>query len=246
MCSCALAEATSDNEAAMATVIMRFMRSEYADRRETNQPLMTLTLADVTWEAHRGRWLSRERPPCRLGERPAGHRAGSNACPNDRPDTMTRFVPLAAVYLSGCLAIPAASAAPRQQTTSAGPVPRSAVVTATTEAITIDGVLDEPIWSSAPKIGDLIQRQPAPGRPPTERTDVTLLYDRRQPLRRRRLLRLRAAAGHRHADGARRQPGLRRSHRDPARHLSRPAQRVLLRDESIRAPSWTAWSRADS
>ena len=59
-----------------------------------------------------------------------------------------------------------------------GPVLRSAVVTATTEGITIDGVLDEPIWSSAPTIGDLIQRQPAPGRPPTERTDVTLLYDR--------------------------------------------------------------------
>ena len=51
-------------------------------------------------------------------------------------------------------------------------------MTAMTETITIDGVLDEPIWSAAPKIGDLIQRQPAPGRPPTERTDVTLLYDR--------------------------------------------------------------------
>ncbi len=91
---------------------------------------------------------------------------------------MTRFVPLAAAYLSGCLAIPAASAAPRQQTTSAGRVLRSAAVTTTTDAITIDGVLDEPIWSSAPKIGDLIQRQPAPGRSPTERTDVTLLSDR--------------------------------------------------------------------
>jgi len=51
-------------------------------------------------------------------------------------------------------------------------------VTAVTEAITIDGVLDEPIWSLTPKIGDLIQRQPAPGRPPTEHTDVTLLVDR--------------------------------------------------------------------
>ena len=90
---------------------------------------------------------------------------------------MKRFVPLAAACLSGCLAIPAASAAPRQQTTSLEPVPRSAVVTSMTETITIDGVLNEPIWSSAPKIGDLIQRQPAPGRSPTERTDVTLLYD---------------------------------------------------------------------
>jgi hypothetical protein len=90
---------------------------------------------------------------------------------------MKRFVPLAAACFSGCLAIPAASAAPRQQTTPPELVPRSAVVTSITEAITIDGVLDEPIWSSAPKIGALIQRQPAPGRPPTEATDVTLLYD---------------------------------------------------------------------
>jgi hypothetical protein len=51
------------------------------------------------------------------------------------------------------------------------------VVTATTETITLDGVLDEPIWSSAPKIGDLIQRQPVPGENPTEETEVTLLYD---------------------------------------------------------------------
>ena len=51
-------------------------------------------------------------------------------------------------------------------------------MTSTTEAITIDGVLDEPIWSAAPTIGDLMQRQPRQGRPPTERTDVTLLYDR--------------------------------------------------------------------
>jgi hypothetical protein len=61
--------------------------------------------------------------------------------------------------------------------TSAAQAPRSAVVTAITEPITLDGVMDEPIWSAAPKIGDLIQRQPSPGRPPTERTDVTLLND---------------------------------------------------------------------
>ena len=91
---------------------------------------------------------------------------------------MTRFVPLAAAYLFGCVAIPVASAATRQQTMPAERVPRSAVVTAAPEAITVDGVLDEPIWSAAAKIGDLIQRQPEPGRPPTERTDVTLLYDR--------------------------------------------------------------------
>jgi hypothetical protein len=91
---------------------------------------------------------------------------------------MKRFVPLAAASLCGCLAIPAAGAAAPQQSTAAEPLPRSAAATAITEPITVDGVLDEPIWSSAAKIGDLIQRQPAPGRPPTERTDVTVLSDR--------------------------------------------------------------------
>jgi hypothetical protein len=55
--------------------------------------------------------------------------------------------------------------------------PRLADVTTTTAPITIDGVLNEPIWGSAPKIGDLVQRQPEPGLPPTERTEVTLLRD---------------------------------------------------------------------
>jgi hypothetical protein len=56
---------------------------------------------------------------------------------------------------------------------------RTTVVTRTEEPVSIDGVLDEPIWRAAPKLGDLIQRQPRPGQPPTEKTDVTLLYDER-------------------------------------------------------------------
>ena len=86
-------------------------------------------------------------------------------------------VALTEVFLWGCLVAPAAHAATPQETASTETLTRSAVVTATTEAITIDGVLDEPVWSSAPEIGDLIQRQPVPGETPTERTDVTLLYD---------------------------------------------------------------------
>jgi hypothetical protein len=54
---------------------------------------------------------------------------------------------------------------------------RSADVTTTAGAIEIDGVLNEASWSSAPKIGELVQRQPDTGRAPTERTDVTLLRD---------------------------------------------------------------------
>ena len=54
---------------------------------------------------------------------------------------------------------------------------RSAAVTSTSGPISIDGSLSEAAWASAPKIGDLIQRQPDTGQPPTERTEVTLLRD---------------------------------------------------------------------
>jgi hypothetical protein len=54
---------------------------------------------------------------------------------------------------------------------------RSAGVTPTTADITIDGRLSEPVWGSAPTIGDLVQRQPDTGEAPTERTEVTLLRD---------------------------------------------------------------------
>jgi hypothetical protein len=71
-----------------------------------------------------------------------------------------------------------ASAAPSPQAGPSDPGIRSAVVTQATTAIAIDGVLDESAWHTAPKIGDLVQRQPNPGQAPTERTEVTLLHDR--------------------------------------------------------------------
>ena len=43
--------------------------------------------------------------------------------------------------------------------------------------IVIDGVLDESAWQTSPKIGELTQRIPQSGARPTERTEVTLLYD---------------------------------------------------------------------
>ena len=53
-----------------------------------------------------------------------------------------------------------------------------AAVTSIDTPITVDGVLDEPAWTNAPAIGDLVQRQPLPGLAPTERTRVTLLRDK--------------------------------------------------------------------
>ena len=87
-----------------------------------------------------------------------------------------RAVVPAMVAVCGGLSVAPAGVSTLQQLTSE-PATRSAVVTAIASEITVDGVLDEPVWSSAPTIGDLIQRDPQTGEPPTERTDVTLLHD---------------------------------------------------------------------
>ncbi len=79
-----------------------------------------------------------------------------------------------AITCATCLILPlvcafAAMAAPSDV--------RTVNVTKITEEISVDGVLDEPIWRSAPQIGALTQRQPDTGAAPTERTTVTLLRD---------------------------------------------------------------------
>jgi len=60
---------------------------------------------------------------------------------------------------------------------NAGIVNRSADVTVISSPIEIDGSLNEAVWASAPKIGELIQRQPDTGSAPSERTEITLLRD---------------------------------------------------------------------
>ena len=54
---------------------------------------------------------------------------------------------------------------------------KEAAVTRITSDITVDGVLDEPAWQAAPKVGGFVQREPVPGALPSERTEVSLLYD---------------------------------------------------------------------
>ena len=81
-----------------------------------------------------------------------------------------------AVYGLQALVAPAASGAALRQDESSRPT-RTAVVTAVTEPIVLDGVLDESAWESSPKIGALVQRIPTEGAEPSERTEVTLLRD---------------------------------------------------------------------
>src|SRR5690606_1690202 len=46
-----------------------------------------------------------------------------------------------------------------------------------TEAITIDGSLDEPVWMTAPAVTDFWQVLPDEGVPVSEPTEVRFLYD---------------------------------------------------------------------
>ena len=53
-----------------------------------------------------------------------------------------------------------------------------ALAIAATEAIRIDGQLTERGWTDAPATGEFQQREPAEGGPPTQPTDVRVLFDR--------------------------------------------------------------------
>lgn len=85
-------------------------------------------------------------------------------------DRCVRIASLALCVVTGI----AVDAAPQS---NAGVVIRSADVATVNGPIDIDGSMTEIAWSSAPKIGDLVQRQPDTGQAPSERTDVTLLRD---------------------------------------------------------------------
>lgn len=63
------------------------------------------------------------------------------------------------------------------------PAPRPATATAAVRAvrargpIAIDGRLDEPAWAAALPIGALLQRAPREGAPPSERSEIRVLFD---------------------------------------------------------------------
>jgi hypothetical protein len=53
---------------------------------------------------------------------------------------------------------------------------RRASITRTNEEPVIDGILDERMWQQAAPIDDFVQAEPSEGQPPTERTEVRLLF----------------------------------------------------------------------
>jgi hypothetical protein len=44
----------------------------------------------------------------------------------------------------------------------------------------LDGTLDDPLWQQAAPIDDFLQREPFEGQPPTEQTEVRILYTKRE------------------------------------------------------------------
>ncbi|MDA1068397.1 MAG: DUF5916 domain-containing protein [Verrucomicrobia bacterium] len=90
---------------------------------------------------------------------------------------MSRFLFLALVWLYLCQDVAPVVAADNESPIKLESEVRSVKVTIITEKINIDGALDESIWETAPKIGDLIQREPDTGQPVSEKTEITLLRD---------------------------------------------------------------------
>lgn len=68
------------------------------------------------------------------------------------------------------------SSASVQTSSTAAPLP-VATASLSTGAISIDGRLDESAWSRARAITDFHQQQPKEGAPPTQRTEVRVLFD---------------------------------------------------------------------
>src|SRR5688572_6755151 len=48
---------------------------------------------------------------------------------------------------------------------------------ARTSAVTLDGVLDEAVWATAPKATNFTQQEPNEGQPATQQTEVQFAYD---------------------------------------------------------------------
>ena len=88
-------------------------------------------------------------------------------------------------YIGAALVVICATASPALSQARAGQAidyetaRLSRVLTAVrvTEPITLDGRLDEPAWKLATPATDFVQRQPRPGDPSRERTEVRILYD---------------------------------------------------------------------
>jgi len=83
------------------------------------------------------------------------------------------MIPVVALLALLVLAAPVGWA----QTSDSDPASRRARAARAGAAPRLDGVLDDPVWASAPAIGGFVQHEPFEGRPVSERTEVRILFD---------------------------------------------------------------------
>ena len=80
-----------------------------------------------------------------------------------------------------CASLGASSMDARYSVGIASSAPSAIVADATaipvTSPVTIDGRLSEPVWEQAPSINEFVQREPAEGSAPSQRTDARIAYD---------------------------------------------------------------------
>ena len=72
---------------------------------------------------------------------------------------------------------PVSASSPHISSSARAPVAVEATAVPATSPITIDGRLSEPVWEQAPSISEFVQREPAEGRPPSQRTAARIAYD---------------------------------------------------------------------
>ena len=66
---------------------------------------------------------------------------------------------------------------PQTTTDTEKPLDRQIIAHHTNDPITVDGILDEPVWKEADIATGFIQREPYQGEPATEKTEIRVLYD---------------------------------------------------------------------
>jgi hypothetical protein len=88
---------------------------------------------------------------------------------------MTRILRRTSVILS--LLIASLDTAHAAQDPGNSIASKRAVAFPISDAIQVDGLLNEGAWRSATPIGEILQREPRQGDPATENTEVRLLFD---------------------------------------------------------------------
>jgi hypothetical protein len=92
------------------------------------------------------------------------------------------FLPLAAICFSGSGVIAQQQAGEQNKTRQAAAPERlrAAQARRVDEPPKMDGTLNDPLWRQATPISDFLQREPFEGQTPTEKTEVRVLYSKRE------------------------------------------------------------------